>query len=138
MSEKDRFPEWGVTDVHHAYPYTHTDTDDQWMRHGNCHGLDAQLFFPESGETGAEAMAVCAGCPVQLECLRYAIANGEQHGIWGGRTTRQRNMLAGRVARATMATCVVVDLAAQRHRRTPQRKRRPYQSPPSSRPGGTA
>lgn len=30
------------------------------------------------------ARQVCASCPVQADCLAWAVAHGERHGLWGG------------------------------------------------------
>jgi Transcription factor WhiB len=51
-----------------------------------CRTADPALFFPEPGDTGAEAQAlgVCAGCPVRAQCYARAVENGERWGIWGG------------------------------------------------------
>jgi hypothetical protein len=51
-----------------------------------CRTADPALFFPEPGDTGAEAqaLAVCAGCPVRAPCYARAVQNGERWGIWGG------------------------------------------------------
>ena len=51
-----------------------------------CRTADPALFFPEPGDTGAEAqaLAVCAGCPVRAQCYARAVENGERWGIWGG------------------------------------------------------
>ena len=43
------------------------------------------------------ARKVCRECPVQLECLQFAMDNekpGERAGIWGGLTEAQRSHLA--------------------------------------------
>ncbi len=32
------------------------------------------------------AKAVCAGCQVRRECLQYALATRQLHGVWGGTT----------------------------------------------------
>lgn len=64
-----------------------------WIEHGLCRGVDPALFFPEFGDTGDEAKAVCAECPVKIECLQHAIATGEEHGVWGGTSERQRRRL---------------------------------------------
>lgn len=61
-----------------------------WMRQAACRSVDPELFFPGRGESTREAKAACAGCPVRVECLDYAIANGERHGIWGGLSPRER------------------------------------------------
>jgi hypothetical protein len=52
-------------------------------------------FFPERHEFEAVRLAktVCAECPVQVACLAYALANHEQHGIWGGLSERQRRQI---------------------------------------------
>ena len=63
-----------------------------WMGDAACRDVDPKIFFvdhPGSG-SAAEARAVCAGCPVQAQCLDYALAANERHGIWGGLTERQR------------------------------------------------
>jgi Transcription factor WhiB len=51
-----------------------------------CWTADPVLFFPEPGDTGAEAqaLAVCAGCRVRALCYARAVENGERWGIWGG------------------------------------------------------
>jgi WhiB family redox-sensing transcriptional regulator len=49
-----------------------------------CRDADARLFFPEPGESDAQAKAICAVCPVWAECLAVALANGERYGVWGG------------------------------------------------------
>ena len=51
-----------------------------------CRTADPALFFPEPGDTGAEAqaLAICAGCPVRAQCHARAVQNGERWGIWGG------------------------------------------------------
>ena len=69
-----------------------------WSR-AACRGLSPALFFAELGDTPtalSEARAVCATCPIRVECLDYAVGNGERWGIWGGLTPRERR--AGRLA----------------------------------------
>ena len=43
-----------------------------------------------------EAKRICHACPVREACLRAAMA-GDESGIWGGTTTFERLMLAGRL-----------------------------------------
>ena len=52
-----------------------------------CAGADPALFFPDPGdtETEAQAVAICAVCPVRAACYDRAAQNGERWGIWGGR-----------------------------------------------------
>ena len=69
------------------------DDRPAWQRHGNCVGLDPALFFPERGELVIQAKAVCADCEVRVECLHWAIDNGEKWGVWGGTSERQRRAM---------------------------------------------
>lgn len=58
-----------------------------------CAGLDPDLFHPGRGENATPAKTVCRACPVQADCLAWALANHEHHGIWGGRSERERRRL---------------------------------------------
>ena len=69
------------------------DPDPSWRRRAACRGLDPALFFPEIGESAAEAKAVCAQCPVARQCLDFALANDETLGVWGATTPRARRLL---------------------------------------------
>ncbi len=68
-----------------------------WRDQAACRGVDPALFYPEVGEPGTEAKAVCAKCPVRSECLAFALDNREGDGIWGGVSSKKRmNMRRGR------------------------------------------
>ena len=63
------------------------------MADGECVGLDPDLWFPGKGHGGphnGEARAACRRCPVQVQCLNYALDNGEKYGMWGGATEKER------------------------------------------------
>lgn len=51
------------------------------------------------------AKAMCLGkdskapCPVRKECLMYAMLNDEEHGIWGGKSRRERNAMVRKAKR---------------------------------------
>lgn len=64
-----------------------------WTKSALCAQVDPELFFPEKGGSTREAIAVCASCPVQVECLDDALANNERYGIWGGVAERTRRRL---------------------------------------------
>ena len=64
-----------------------------WQDRANCMGVDPDLFFPERGASTREAKEVCRGCVVQMDCLEYALANGEKFGIWGGMSERERRRI---------------------------------------------
>lgn len=64
-----------------------------WMQFAVCHETDPDLFFPEGYNASyAEARAICANCPVRIECLDYALSHGEQ-GVWGGTSDRERQRI---------------------------------------------
>lgn len=60
---------------------------------GLCAQVDPELFFPPVGSRATEAKAVCAACPAQVACLRWAMANPVE-GVWGGTSTNDRRQLA--------------------------------------------
>lgn len=68
--------------------------DTSWMTRGACITVDPDVFFPDRTsrrpDIDAEALAICAACPVRVSCLRYAIDGEEKHGIWGGSTEKDR------------------------------------------------
>ncbi len=39
------------------------------------------------------AKAVCAQCPVRMECLEWAIDTRQPHGVWGGLDEHERERL---------------------------------------------
>lgn len=61
-----------------------------WMTRAACVGYDPDLWFPENMGTiesrldAEQAIAICAGCPVQVECAAYADTENILDGIWGG------------------------------------------------------
>lgn len=67
-----------------------------WQDSAACQDQPPALFFPEpvDGHLDAGAYdagrAVCAGCPVRDECLRYALDNNHTDGLWGGLSPNQR------------------------------------------------
>jgi len=61
-----------------------------------CAQTDPELFFPEKGGTAEPAKAICRQCPVQIQCLEWALKNNEQHGIWGGLSASERERLQKR------------------------------------------
>lgn len=81
--------------------YSSTD----WMENGNCVGVNPDLMFPGRGHNNElrEAKSVCAGCIVKDECLEFALKEGIQHGIWGGKSERERRRLRGERRRANLA-----------------------------------
>lgn len=61
-----------------------------WMDDAQCARVDTELFYPDHGQNATDAKAVCGRCYVREECLTYANAARETHGVWGGLTERER------------------------------------------------
>ena len=58
-----------------------------------CAQTDPEIFFPEKGGSSKSAKDVCISCPIQNECLQYALKANEHFGIWGGKSERERRAL---------------------------------------------
>ena len=69
---------------------------EEWMQHGACVGEDPDLFFPSEGGPATKAKAICAVCPVRVECLTFAVSEPISFGIWGGLTPRERRRVRRR------------------------------------------
>lgn len=69
------------------------DIGGDWINQRACTTADLEVFFPTRGQSVASAKAICAECPVQGECLKYALANTEVWGIWGGTSEADRRRL---------------------------------------------
>lgn len=69
---------------------------DRWWRLAACKGADVNLFFPDgSGNSKYDiAKEYCDQCPVTAECLEDALIAGIKHGMWGGTTVDQREVIA--------------------------------------------
>ena len=60
---------------------------------GLCSQTDPEAFFPEKGGLARAAKQTCLACEVRDECLEYAIENGEQYGMWGGKSEHERRKI---------------------------------------------
>jgi WhiB family transcriptional regulator, redox-sensing transcriptional regulator len=74
-----------------------------WRESAACRSAEPELFFPVSSQghstTQTErAKAVCAGCPVRRECLQFALATRQSHGVWGGMSEGERRTVHLRTA----------------------------------------
>jgi WhiB family redox-sensing transcriptional regulator len=69
-----------------------------WREDAACGDADPDLFFP-IGTTGNalrqidEAKRICRFCPVQIQCLAWALENGVTDGVWGGATEDERRAI---------------------------------------------
>src|SRR5262249_44094031 len=61
--------------------------DYGWRSQALCRDTDPDLFFPVGTTGGAllqleQARAVCRQCPVQADCLDFALATNQDSGVW--------------------------------------------------------
>lgn len=77
--------------------------NNKWMDRALCQGMSTEVFFPTPKKTKVNptqyktALAVCAICPVQKQCLDYALKlRMIEDGIYGGKMPHQRRMLLSR------------------------------------------
>lgn len=68
-----------------------------WRENAKCRTLPLeevdQIFFVGRGGKSSKAKSFCSGCPVQRQCLNYALFYNED-GIWGGLTEKERRLLS--------------------------------------------
>lgn len=67
-----------------------------WRDLAACRKVNTDVFFPQSELFANRAKLICSTCPVQKECLAWAVATRQTDGIWGGKTADER----ARVTRA--------------------------------------
>lgn len=73
----------------------------EWQQHGLCRATDAAVFFPpvhfehkpEREARESKAKAICARCPVKVQCLDWALTTREPHGVWGGCSEGERKQI---------------------------------------------
>ena len=77
--------------------------DWDWQVNAACRGTDTSNFYHPENERGPSrvkremrAKAVCAGCPVIENCLRWALDTREPYGVWGGLSPEGRESLLAR------------------------------------------
>ena len=63
-----------------------------WTTRAACKGTDPDELFVQ-GAAQNRAKLICRGCPVSATCLSWALASGQEAGIWGGLTEGERRRL---------------------------------------------
>ncbi len=76
---------------------TNPRTDIRWREDAACRGMATDIFFPDSDQDAGPAKEICASCPVQEECLEYALMTRQNDGVWGGLTETERRRLRRRL-----------------------------------------
>ena len=97
-------------DVRHKAGVSHRA---DWWSHAACRTADPELFFPISAagpaaEQVARAKAVCARCRVRRDCLAFALATRQVHGVWGGTSPEERQVLLEKGPAAGLGDAVMV------------------------------
>ena len=64
--------------------------EQDWRALGACSKTDPDLWFAVGAMEHKQAKRICRECPVQSQCLAYAMDAPVDHGIWGGLTERER------------------------------------------------
>ncbi|HEY5989987.1 MAG TPA: WhiB family transcriptional regulator [Streptosporangiaceae bacterium] len=80
---------------------TATEYATDWRSLAACLSADPDLFFPISASGPAanqiaQAKAICAGCQVRQACLDFALATHQIHGVWGGTSPEERQLMRHR------------------------------------------
>ncbi len=73
-----------------------------WRSRGACLSVDPELFFPLSSVGPAveqlnRAKSVCTRCQVRAECLDFALATQQVHGVWGGTSEVERRRILAHI-----------------------------------------
>lgn len=69
-----------------------------WRHRAACREYDPEKWFPVGNSGPAieqmnEAKAICEVCPVKQACLSWALASGQDAGVWGGMSEDERRQL---------------------------------------------
>jgi hypothetical protein len=81
----------------------HPAQDMAWRDHAVCIPHDPNWFHPEVVHKKESpeykqftkmALAICEHCPVKAPCLEYGMT--QRYGIWGGKTSGQRDSMRRR------------------------------------------
>ncbi|WVX88615.1 WhiB family transcription factor [Gordonia phage CheeseTouch] len=71
-------------------------TRPRWHVDAPCSQADPEAFFPEKGESTANAKRICGRCDVREQCLEWALDNNERFGVFGGKSERERRRILER------------------------------------------
>ncbi|MEV6523933.1 WhiB family transcriptional regulator [Longispora sp. NPDC051575] len=74
--------------------------DMEWTLRASCRGSNPEALYVD-GAAQHEAKRICEHCPVRYRCLAEALDAGDEHGVWGGMTDRERRALRKQHPRVT-------------------------------------
>jgi WhiB family redox-sensing transcriptional regulator len=75
--------------------------DLSWQEQAECRRHPKWMFFSDA--TIDLAKRICDRCPVEDQCLRYALATN-QEGVWGGTSDKERRGKPARRVRRKRAS----------------------------------
>lgn len=67
-----------------------------WHEHAACRGMGPDQFYfdgPGAAVKARKAKKICSACIVKTSCLAEAMRWGDQFGVWGETSTRDRYKL---------------------------------------------
>lgn len=83
----------------------------EWREQAACLGTDPEAWFGDDQKERFQADSalkrICASCPVQDECLSWAVRH-EANGFWAGTMPRERRAMRGRLGIVLEAPEVMV------------------------------
>lgn len=108
-------------------------TEEAWIAEGRCKTDDlsgivatfelrnkTDIFFPGRGENDLVKVAkqICGACPVQADCLDYAMRTRQTEGVYGGCSERERRRMRSDRSRAASRIVHGTDAGYAAHRRS--------------------
>ncbi len=73
-----------------------------WADDAACLYAEPETFFPDKGQSVEPAKKVCKDCPVQPQCLAYALDTRQPEGVWGGMSPNERDDLRQALSREAL------------------------------------
>jgi WhiB family redox-sensing transcriptional regulator len=89
---------------------------DDWTKRAACARLGGALDLMFDRDRTRQAKAVCRGCSVVEDCLADALAHGDEFGVRGGMTPRERERHAERLGLPKPAYRTVLNVTVVRSR----------------------
>jgi WhiB family transcriptional regulator, redox-sensing transcriptional regulator len=95
-----------------------------WHSQANCLGINETTFFGSSVPTDRppytltdikNARSLCYGCPVFDICLRHALEEREEYGVWAATTRRERHLLFKLLDQEFMNIDEVISYVRRKH-----------------------
>jgi WhiB family redox-sensing transcriptional regulator len=85
-----------------------------WEERAACGRFDPEIFFGTTAADERRAKAICATCPVRIECLTAALSAPVDFGVWGGLNERERRTVRRRNPATNDWSEVVIELKPSR------------------------